>query len=40
MTQQVLKKVGHSWVLVVFKDGSVVDWRPATASEILAMHNK
>ena len=34
----VLKKLGHSWVAVLYLDGSVVDWRPATAQEILAMH--
>ena len=36
----VLKKIGHSWVAVLYKDGSVVDWRPATANEILALLHK
>ena len=38
MKKVVLKRVGHSWVAVVYFDGAVVDWRPATAQEILAMH--
>ena len=29
MTQEVLKKVGRNWVIVVYKNGKVVDWRPA-----------
>ena len=40
MVQIVLKKLGHSWVAVLYKDGEVQDWRPATSSEILAMHKK
>ena len=40
MKQTVLKRVGHCWVAVLYKDGSVVDWRLATTTEILAMHSK
>ena len=36
----VLRKIGHIWVAVVYKNGSVLDWRPATSSEILAAHVK
>ena len=38
MKQVVLKRVGHSWVAVVYKNGAVVDWRKATAAEIMAAH--
>ena len=38
MKRIVLKKLGHSWVAVVYFDGAVVDWRPATAAEVLAAH--
>ena len=29
MTVEVMKKVGRSWVVVVYKGGQVIDWRPA-----------
>ena len=38
MMLTVIKKLGHSWVAVTYKDGLVIDWRPATSSEILAAH--
>ena len=36
----VVKKLNHSWVAVVYRDGEVVDWRPATSLEILAATHK
>ena len=36
MKVEVLRKLGHNWVVILYKNGNIIDWRPATAAEILA----
>ena len=36
----ILKKLGHSWVAVTYKNGQVQDWRLATTQEVLAATHK
>ena len=40
MKVEVLRKIGTTWVVVTYKNGQVVDWRPAPASIIVAAMKK
>ena len=40
MKVDVLRKVGTTWVVVTYKNGLVVDWKPAPASMVTAIMKK